>query len=86
MRRSRQRNTNFIQAEDWHSGGCLQRLTSGMAKLFVVSAHRDDGKRFIVQTDKLLTAFVELERITQRGLIHSRFWKIASGLIDVSCT
>jgi hypothetical protein len=25
-------------------------------------AHRDDGKRFIVRADELLTAFLELER------------------------
>ena len=29
--------------------------------LFVADAHRDDGKRFVVHADELLTAFVELE-------------------------
>jgi len=30
--------------------------------IWIVDAHRDDGRRFIVRTDELLTAFVELER------------------------
>ena len=32
--------------------------------LFVVDAHRDDGRRFVVRSDELLTAFLELERET----------------------
>jgi hypothetical protein len=28
---------------------------------YVVDAHRGDGRRFIVQSDELLTAFLELE-------------------------
>jgi len=30
--------------------------------LFIVDATRGDGRRFIVQSDQLLTAFLELER------------------------
>jgi hypothetical protein len=30
-------------------------------KLFVVDAHHDDGRRFIVRSDELLTAFLEFE-------------------------
>jgi hypothetical protein len=29
--------------------------------IFVVDAHRDDGKRFVVRSDRKLTAFLELE-------------------------
>jgi len=29
---------------------------------WIVDAHRDDGRRFIVRADEKLTAFVELER------------------------
>jgi hypothetical protein len=32
--------------------------------LWIVDAHRDDGKRFVVRSDEMLTAFLELERIT----------------------
>jgi precorrin-6B methylase 1 len=31
--------------------------------LFVVDAHRDDRKRYVVHSDQLLTAFLELERV-----------------------
>ena len=30
--------------------------------IWIVDAHRDDGKRFIVHADEMLSAFVELER------------------------
>jgi hypothetical protein len=30
--------------------------------IWIVDAHRDDGKRFIVHADENLSAFVELER------------------------
>jgi hypothetical protein len=29
--------------------------------IWIVDAHRDDGKRFIVHADDKLTAFIELE-------------------------
>jgi hypothetical protein len=31
-------------------------------KIWIVDAHRGDGKRFIVHADEKLTAFVELQR------------------------
>ena len=30
--------------------------------LFIVEAHRDDERRFIVRSDELLTAFLEMEK------------------------
>ena len=30
--------------------------------IWIVDAHRDDGKRFVVHSDEILTAFLELER------------------------
>jgi hypothetical protein len=30
--------------------------------IWIVDAHRDDGRRFIVHADEKLTAFVELQR------------------------
>jgi precorrin-6B methylase 1 len=30
--------------------------------LFSIDAHRDDGRRYVVRSDQLLTAFLELER------------------------
>jgi hypothetical protein len=32
--------------------------------VWIVDAHRDNGKRFVVRSDEMLTAFLELERIT----------------------
>jgi hypothetical protein len=30
--------------------------------IWIVDAHREDGRRFVVHSDEILTAFVELER------------------------
>jgi hypothetical protein len=35
---------------------------------WIADAHRGDGKRFVVQADKKLTAFLELERVTRESL------------------
>ena len=32
--------------------------------LWIVDAHRDNGKRFVVRSDQILSAFFELEKIT----------------------
>jgi hypothetical protein len=32
--------------------------------IWIVDAHRDNGKRFVVRSDEKLSAFLELERIT----------------------
>jgi hypothetical protein len=44
------------------SWGCVSALDSRGRTIWIVDAHRDDGRRFIVRADELLTAFVELER------------------------
>jgi hypothetical protein len=46
--------------------GCVSAIDSNGRTIFVTDAHRDDGKRFIVHADELLTAFLELERVTRR--------------------
>jgi len=43
------------------SWGCVSAVDSRGRTLFVVDAHRDNGKRFIVCADEKLTAFFELE-------------------------
>jgi hypothetical protein len=30
--------------------------------IWIVDAHRDDGRRFVVRADEMLTAFVELQK------------------------
>jgi hypothetical protein len=37
-------------------------IDSNGRTIWIADAHRDDGKRFVVRADELLTAFVELER------------------------
>jgi hypothetical protein len=43
------------------SWGCVSGMDSRGQTIFVVDAHRDDGKRFVLRADEKLTAFVELE-------------------------
>jgi hypothetical protein len=43
------------------SWGCVSAIDSEGRTIWIADAHRDDGKRFIVRADELLTAFVELE-------------------------
>jgi hypothetical protein len=46
-----------LSKADWSRlGGGFSRRT-----IWIVDAHRDGGKRFVVRADEELTAFVELE-------------------------
>ena len=42
--------------------GWVSAVDSNGQTIWIVDAHRGDGRRFIVRADELLTAFVELER------------------------
>jgi len=50
--------------------GWVSALDSEGRTLWIVDAHRDNGKRFVVRSDELLPAFLELERITHQ-LAHA---------------
>jgi hypothetical protein len=41
--------------------GWVSAIDSNGRTIWIVDAHRDDGKRFVVRADELLTAFLELE-------------------------
>jgi len=41
--------------------GWVSAVDSRGRTIWIVDAHRDDGKRFVVHADEKLTAFVELE-------------------------
>jgi hypothetical protein len=41
--------------------GYVSAIDSKGRTIWIADAHRDDGKRFIVRADELLTAFLELE-------------------------
>ncbi len=43
------------------SWGCVSAIDSEGRTIWIVDAHRDDGKRFVVHADEKLTAFLELE-------------------------
>ena len=46
------------------SWGCVAVVDREGRTLWIVDAHRDNGKRFVVRSDEMLSAFLELERIT----------------------
>ena len=46
------------------SWGYVSAVDAEGRTLWIVDAHRDNGKRFVVRSDELLSAFLELERIT----------------------
>jgi hypothetical protein len=51
-----------LQKAGW-SWGCVAAVDSDGRTIWIVDAHRGDGKRFLVRADELLTAFVELESV-----------------------
>jgi hypothetical protein len=51
-----------LSAAGW-SWGMTTAIDARAGKLFAVDAHRSDSRsRFVVRSDELLTAFLELER------------------------
>ena len=44
------------------SWGCVSAVDSEGRTIWIADAHRDDGKRFVVRADEILTAFLEAER------------------------
>jgi hypothetical protein len=42
--------------------GWVSAVDSQGRTIWIVDAHRDDGRRFIVRADEMLTAFLELQR------------------------
>jgi hypothetical protein len=52
-----------LKKRGW-SLGYVSAVDSCGRTIWIVDAHRDNGKRFVVRSDEMLTAFLELERIT----------------------
>jgi hypothetical protein len=46
--------------------GWVSALDSEGRTIWIVDGHRDNGKRFVVRSDELLSAFLELERIAHQ--------------------
>jgi hypothetical protein len=51
---------DYLKEAGW-SMGWVSAVDSEGRKLWIVDAHRGDGKRFVVRADEKLTAFLELE-------------------------
>ena len=47
------------------SWGCVSAVDLEGRTIWIVDAHRDDGKRYVVRADEKLTAFLELESATR---------------------
>jgi hypothetical protein len=58
-----------LHAAGWTWGYCSAVTRDGWR--WIVDALRDDGRRYIVQSDELLSAFLELEQVTINR-IHSK--------------
>jgi hypothetical protein len=43
------------------SWACVSAINSNGRTIWIVDAHRGDGKRFVVRADEKLTAFLEVE-------------------------
>jgi hypothetical protein len=44
--------------------GWVSAIDSEGRTIWIVDGHRDNGKRYVVHSDEILSAFLELERIT----------------------
>ena len=49
------------------SWGCVSAIDSNGRTMWIVDAHRGDGRRFVVHADEKLTAFAELELRSARA-------------------
>jgi hypothetical protein len=58
--------TDSLSKAGW-SWGCISAIDSNGRTIWIVDAHRDDGKRFVVHAEEKLTAFVELESVIRVG-------------------
>jgi hypothetical protein len=48
--------------------GWVSGVESDGRTIWIADAHRGDGKRFVVRADEILTAFLELEKVTRESL------------------
>ncbi len=67
---ARERETQIIAdnlSKAGSSWGCVSAIDSNRRTIWIVDAHRDDGKRFVARADEKVTAFVELEAAVRAG-------------------
>jgi hypothetical protein len=58
--------------------GWVSAIDSEGRTIWIADAHRDDGKRFIVRADEILTAFLELES-------PKTIWRLFAKSVQVDC-
>jgi hypothetical protein len=63
---------NNLSRAGW-SWGCISAIDSDGRTIWIVDAHRDDGWRYVVRADELLTSFLELELITRGVAPETQF-------------
>jgi hypothetical protein len=49
------------------SWGCVSTVDSNERTIWIVDAHRDNGKRLVARSEEKLTAFLELQRVTRES-------------------
>jgi len=69
-----------LKKRGW-SLGWVSAVDSEARTIRIVDAHRDDGKRFVVHTDELLTAFLELERAVCIGLLSEQLLAMTAAMV-----
>jgi hypothetical protein len=58
--------TDHLSKASW-SWGCVSAMDCDGRTIWIVDAHRGDGKRIVVRADEKLTAFLELERVARES-------------------
>jgi hypothetical protein len=53
------------------SWGCVSAIDSDGRTIWIVDAHRDNGKRFVVRSDEMLTAFLELKAAVRKRRVEN---------------
>ena len=67
-----------LKKRGW-SLGYVSAIDSNGRTIWIVDAHRDNGKRYVVRADEKLTAFQELESAVRMWRPHVRA-SLASGI------
>jgi hypothetical protein len=61
------RSPHQCKAANLAGWGCVATVDSNGRTIWIVDAHRDDGKRIVVRADEKLTAFAEVESAIRTG-------------------
>ncbi|MGC1323707.1 MAG: hypothetical protein WA849_16125 [Candidatus Udaeobacter sp.] len=68
------------------SWGCVSAIDSNGRTIWIVDAHRDNGKRFIVHADDKLTAFAQMERAIHEDENSAELFGISHSFVSAKST